>query len=718
MKQIVQNYKEGSLKLIETAPPLCKKREILVENKNSLISAGTEKLMIGLAKKSLLGKAKERPDLVKKVIRKIKTDGFFEAYKQSMARLEKSVPLGYSSAGVVKKTGENISEFKAGDKVACAGFEHASHAEIVAIPKNLSVKIPNGVSFEEASFVTLGAIALHAVRTSKAKIGESVVVIGLGLLGQIAIQILKAAGCNVLGADVSPEKIKIARGFGADETALADNLIEKSNQFTEGKGVDAVIIFASTKSNQPIEQAAKIARERGKIIAPGMIALNLPRKIFYEKELELIVSRSSGPGIYDKQYEEKGVDYPISYVRWTEKRNMKSFLDLVSQKKINLKPLITHRFKFENALSAYDMILQKKEKYIGVVLEYSQNEAKFKNKIKLENNKPKTKKGVVNVGLIGAGLFVKGTLSPILNEIKGINLKGLAVSRGHSGHKTAQKLGFDYITTDYNKILNDEAIDAILIATPHNTHAKFITESLEAKKDVFCEKPLCINSKQLEQIIKAYKSSGKQLMVGFNRRFSPFSTFLKEKLNPNTPMVINCRVNVGHIPKESWTHDPEVGGGNIIGEVCHFVDLIQYLTGSLPQKVSAFSIDSPKDNIVLEDNIAINIKLRNGSIANIVYTAFGNKSFPRERIEVFSNGEVGTIDNFKKSVFFGKKTKKTKRGFGMNKGHKKEYKTFFNSLKQGKEIPVDFKEYVATTLTTFAITESIKNKGEQKIEWN
>ncbi len=715
MKQVIQNYKTGKLELVDVPMPLCGAGEVLVENKNSLISVGTEKLMIDLAKKSLLGKAKARPDLVKQVLNKVKTEGLMEAYRQSIARLEEPIPLGYSSAGVVREVGKNVSEFVAGDRVACIGSGYASHAEIVSVPKNLCVKIPNEVSFKEASFVALGAIALHSVRVSEAKIGEKVVIIGLGLLGQIAIQILKAAGCNVLGMDIDPQKLRLAKSFEIDEVANSENLIEKVKEFTQGNGVDAVIIFASTKSNQPIEQAAEITRERAKIVAPGMINLNIPRKIFYEKELELIISRSWGPGVYDEEYEKKGIDYPVSYVRWTSNRNMKAFLNLVKEKKVELQSLITHQFKIENALSAYDMVLGKREEYIGVLLDYPETKEKFEKKIILQKEKISVKKDEINIGVIGAGLFAKGTLFPILKNVKDINLKGAATANGFSIENIAKKIGFEYITTDYKKILKDKDINTIIIAAPHNLHSKFIMEALKSNKDVFCEKPLCINEEQLKEIIKIYYSSKNRLMIGFNRRFSPFSQFIKDKFSGKAPVVINCRVNVGFIPKESWVHDLEVGGGNIIGEVCHFVDLAQYLSGSLPEMVSAYSMSSFREDVTPEDNIVINLKLKNGSVANITYTTMGNKSYSRERIEVFGGEKVGVINNFKEAEIYESEKKWRKRSFGVNRGHKNEYEIFFRCLKEGKEITVDFKEYIATTLTTFKILESLKTGEPRQI---
>ncbi len=710
---MLQNYKSGKLELAEVPIPLCGAGGVLVKNENSLISAGTEKLMISLAKKSLVGKAKERPDLVRKVITKIKTDGLLETYRQTMARLEETVPLGYSSAGVVIEVGKAVDEFQVGDRVACIGAGIASHADMIFVPKNQCAKIPEGVSFEEASFVALGAIALHAVRISEAKLGENVVVIGLGLLGQLAVQLLKASGSNVLGVDISLSKNKLAKILGADNVTTPTDLVEAATHFTKGRGADSVIIFASTKSNEPIEQAAEIARQRAKIVAPGMINFNLPRKMFYEKELELVVSRSSGPGIYDEKYEKEGIDYPISYVRWTKKRNMEAFLEAIKAKSINLKSLTTHHFKIENALDAYEMILEGKESYIGVLLDYPAT--KLTQKISFPKKSSKALAGRINIGLIGAGLFAKGTMLPILKDFKDINLKAIATAKGISAKQIGEKFGFSYATTNYKEILEDKTIKAVIVLTRHHLHEKFIVESLKAGKDVFCEKPLCISQKGLESIREVYQKSKNRLMIGFNRRFSPHAVFIKENFKKMGPLVINCRVNTGFVPEKIWVHDLKIGGGSIIGEVCHFIDLIQYFTGSLPSQVSAYSVSSEGSHLIPSDNIVVNLKYQDGSIATICYTASGSKSFPRERVEIFGAGQVGVIENFKRAEVYGKRKPKIKKTRGTDKGHKDELQIFFKALKEGTDIPVSFEEYIATTITTFKIVESLKTGKPQQI---
>jgi predicted dehydrogenase/threonine dehydrogenase-like Zn-dependent dehydrogenase len=724
VKQLIQNYKTGELKLIEVPIPIVKSGGVLVRNINSLVSAGTEKLMIDLAKKSLLGKAKARPDLVKQVINKVKTDGLMEAYKASMSRLDNPVPLGYSCAGKVMEVGNEVDNFRVGDKVACFGSGYASHSEVVFIPKNLCVKIPENVDYESAAFVGLGAIALHSVRMAEVRLGDNIVIIGLGLLGLIAVQLVKAAGGNVLGVDIDEEKVSLALKLGADEGVVLgrENVISKVEKFSKGYGADAVIILASTDSNQPIELAAEIARERAKIVVPGMVKLDLPRKIFYEKELQFVVSRSTGPGIYDSIYEEKGVDYPIFYVRWTEKRNMQEFLELIGKGKVILNDLITHHFNIEEAEKAYQMIIGKSlEKYIGVLLSYNEGKSlsetvNLKKDISVETGEV-AEKSKINVGMIGAGLFAKTTLLPLFKKYPFINLCGIATATGSSSKHAGDKFSFDYCTSKYENLLDDEKIDCIVISTRHNLHAKLVIDSLKKGKNVFVEKPLALTCNELKEIIKVWKKNKGRLMVGFNRRFSPFSVKAKEWLGEGfSPMVINCRVNAGFVPKDSWVQDLTEGGGRIVGEVCHFIDLIQYFTGSLPVKVFAETISGNRGKYLSEDNLIISVKMKDGSVASITYVANGDKSFPRERIEIFGGGKVCVIDDFKSMTFICNGKKKRMKKFGIDRGYYNEFEVFFSVVKKDKPLPVDFEEYVFTTLATFSIMESIRTGAPVDID--
>ncbi|MGB9628346.1 MAG: bi-domain-containing oxidoreductase [Thermodesulfobacteriota bacterium] len=728
MKQIIQNYKTGELQLVEVPSPALKPESILVRNFCSLLSIGTEKYMVELAQKSLLGKALARPDLVKKVINKVRAEGLIEAYRQAMGRLDTPVALGYSGAGIVIDCGFRISDcgLKVGDRVACAGSGYASHAEILSVPQTLASRIPVNVTFEEASFVALGAIAIHAVRMANLTFGERVVVLGLGLLGQIAIQVLNATGCYVLGLDPNRERCLLAEQYGARATASdPPNLLSIVQEITDGKGVDAVIIFASTESNEPIELAAEIARDRARIVVPGLVGLNIPRKLFYEKELNFVVSRAWGPGMYDPDYESGKVDYPSSYVRWTAQRNMAQFLEMLNEGKVKVAHLITHRFSIEKAHDAYELVLKHKEPYIGILITYpSEKEIQIDKKINLTRrekpNKQDTQERLsrqdrqVRVGLIGAGLFARGTLLPVLKKFDGLSFRAVATLTGLSSNYIGKRYGFDYCSTDPYEILNDPEIDLVMILTRHGSHAHWVCEALKAGKNVFVEKPLCLNKEQLNQIISTYSSlfthhsSLPLLMVGFNRRFSPFARWLKERFaGTPEPLAVHCTVNAGPVPPDHWVHDPEQGGGRIIGEVCHFVDLIQYLTGSVPVRVYAETLESA--GYKPSDNVVITLKMANGAIGSITYLAGGDKRYPRERVEVFGGGAVGVIENFKAATFTrGGRRKSIRNWLSVDRGHRGEVEGLLSAIRDGGPAPVAFEEYVYTTLATFAIEESLQ----------
>lgn len=748
MKQVIQNYNTGELLLADVPIPNLRGNTILVQTGASLISVGTEHYMLDLAKKSLLGKAIARPDLVKQVINKVRTEGLGEAWRQSMGRLDTPVPLGYSAAGVVMQVGEGISGFAVGDRVACAGSGIASHAEILRVPLTLAVKIPDNVSLEAASFVALGGIAMHAIRMANLTFGERVVVLGLGLLGQLAVQMLHAAGYRVFGADVVAAKVRMALEHGAHGGATIgkDDIVSAVNVFTDGNGADAVIIFASTRSNDPIESAAELARERGRIVVPGLVGLDIPRKVFYEKELDLVVSRAWGPGMYDPDYEAGKVDYPLSFVRWTAQRNMAHFLEMLSDGRVTVDHLITQRFPINRAVEAYEMILEGKEPTIGVILEYDQKSevgsqrlgvtsvehlegARFNRIKRSEVNSKKVyltetaslaekrqlATDTIRVGLIGAGVFAKGTLLPALKRVDGVLVRGIATSTGLSGEHIGRKYKAVYCTTDVNELLGDPEIDLVMVLTRHGSHARFVCQALEAGKHVYVEKPLCINETQLKEIIYTHNSQltthNSLLMVGFNRRFAPTTQFLLNYLQSViTPKIITVRANVGYIPPEVWVHDPEQGGGNIIGEVCHFVDLIQAMTKSYPISVFASAVRSESEAVIPGDNVVITLTMADGSVGNIVYTALGNKAYQRELVEVFAGGGVGVIENFKTALWTqgGRRRKMGNVLSGVDRGYQAEMKALIEALRKGEPLPVPFDSYIATTRATFAAMESLR----------
>jgi len=732
MKQVLQSYKTGELAVVNVPAPAVRPGCVLVRNVASLVSVGTEKHMLEMAKKSLVGKALARPDLVRQVIAKARAEGILEAYRQAMNRLDTPVPLGYSCAGMVIDVGTGVEGFSKGDCVACTGSGYASHAEIVCVPKNLCVRIPEGVDFESAAFVALGGIALEAVRLAEVSLGARVVVIGLGLLGQLTLQLLKAAGCHVFGVDLASAKVQMAMEYGAEGGAVIGQAnVEAAVREFAPQGADAVIIMAATPSNQPLELAAQVARERARIVAAGLIGLEVPREPFFDKELELVVSRAWGPGVFDPPYIEKGIDYPLAYARWTAKRNLEEFLAQIAKGTVEAKRLITHRFPIERATEAYDLILKGKEPYIGVLITYpgaaevvkelpKERKVELKPPLERPSERREEREEKVSIGVIGAGLFATTTLLPILKRQKGVRLKGIATATGHSGRHAGKKFGFEYCTTDYRELLSDSEIDLVMVLTRHGSHAHFVVEALQAGKHVYVEKPLAVNEDQLRTIIEVYreaeKKDGRILFVGFNRRFSPFTRWLKERFSGvEEPLTVHCTVNAGPVPVDHWVHDPEQGGGRVIGEVCHFVDLIQYLTGSVPVRVHAETLESkaykPSDNVV------ITLKMANGSIGSITYVAGGDKAFPRERVEVFGSGAVGLIDNFRMAVFTQEGRRRTKRSLlGIDRGHRGELEILSNALLHGEAPPVDVSEYIATTMATFAIERSLVEGHPQEVE--
>lgn len=711
MKQVIQNFRSGVLKVDEVPETICRSGGILVRNVSSLISAGTEKMAIDLAQKSLVGKAKERPDLVRQVIGKIRRDGLMATLQTVKAKLETPLALGYSCAGVVRETGNGAEEFRVGDRVACAGMNYASHAETVFVPKNLAVRIPDGVSFDEAAFVTLGAIALQGVRTTEAKLGDTVAVIGLGLLGQLTVQILKAAGCRVIGIDLEAGKVELARLHGADSAVLRGDDVETAvRQFTDNFGVDAVIVTAAADTNDPIELAGVIARDRAVVAMVGAVRMDVPRKVYYEKELQLRLSRSYGPGRYDANYEERGVDYPIGYVRWTERRNMQEFLRLVAAKAVRLDQLTTHRFPIGQAERAYDIVTGKtRQNYLGILLTYG--EAAEERAVNFVELRAARKAAAVQLGVIGAGNFAKSVLLPRLAKMNGVSLIGLATATGRTAKAVGDQFGFEFCSTDYRQLLSREDINTILIATRHNSHAAITAEALRAGKTVFVEKPLAIEEAGLNEVITAMRQSQGRVLVGFNRRFSSLSAELKQFLNGAGPLAITYRVNAGEIPKESWIQQDE-GGGRIVGEVCHFVDTLQFLTGSEIEEVFAYQ------SAAGADTLSIVAKFRDGSAGNINYFATGDRSFPKERIEVYGGGRVAVLDDFRQLEMWRDGKRKVSKRLAQDKGFDQELAAFAEAVRDGGQMPIDWRSLLMTTLTTLRIEDALRSGKPEAVSLN
>ncbi|MCT7653107.1 bi-domain-containing oxidoreductase [Aliarcobacter butzleri] len=706
MKQLIQSYKTGELGLFDVPAPICEENGVLIQTTASLVSAGTEKQMVDLAKKSLLGKAKARPDLVKQVLNKMKQDGIQTTLEKVFSKLDTPVPLGYSCTGKVLEIGNNVSGVSLGDRVACGGAGYANHSEVNFIPKNLFVKIPSGVDDIDASFVTVGSIAMQGVRQANLTLGEKVAVIGLGLIGQITVQLLKAHGCQVIGADIDLDKIALAKKLGANETCHSSELLSKANEFSNGNGVDAVIITASASSNQLVYDAGEISRKKGRVVIVGLVGMDIPRDSYYKKELDLRMSMSYGPGRYDSEYEEKGHDYPYHYVRWTEQRNFESFLDLVAEGKVTPKELITHTFDFDNAMNAYDLLEGKiQEKYLGIVLEYK-NQIQLSNNKKINlSNKP-IKLDTINIGLIGAGNFTKDVLLPNINKVSGLNLVGLCTATGISGNATGKKHNFKFITTDENEIYNSSEINTLIVTTRHNDHYNKVIKGLENNKNIFIEKPLCLNETELEFIKEKFVSSSSILQVGFNRRFSPLIVKAKNELNAQ-PMSVFYRVNGGIIPKDVWIQDSEIGGGRIVGEVCHFIDTCSFLIGSNVKTVYASMVKKADRSIPDEDNISINLVYENGSTATIIYVAYGNKQMAKEYIEIFANNIAITMDNYKELHIMKGSSKSKDKSINQDKGFVGEFEAFKYAIKSGK-MAIDFESIHNTTMTTFKILESLK----------
>jgi predicted dehydrogenase/threonine dehydrogenase-like Zn-dependent dehydrogenase len=713
MKQVIQNFKTGELYVDDVPMPSISEGMVLVENNFSLISAGTERTTVKTAQANLLNKARQRPDLVAQVLQNIRKEGLAATIEKVKTKLDSLKALGYSTSGTVLSSMDTNGVFKPGDRVACAGLDYASHAEIVAIPQNLMAKIPDNVSSEDAAFTTLGAIALQGVRQADPKLGEKVCVIGLGLLGQITCQLLKANGCAVLGIDLSDSFVKMANEFSADIAYNRNdpNILSACENFTNGQGFDAIIITAATPSNDPIELAAEISRKKGRIIIVGAVKMNIPRDPhFYRKELDLKMSCSYGPGRYDVDYEENGLDYPFAYVRWTEQRNMEAFLALLSKGLINLAPLTTHVFDIGEADKAYDIILGKTpQPHVGILLQYVKNEQKHQSQVNLANHKV----AAINVGFIGAGSFAQSYLIPNV-KAGGGSLDGVVTTRGITAKNVANKFGFNFCSSEVKDVLLKENINTVFIATPHSSHAELVISALEAGKHVYVEKPLAMNETELNAITKTIKAHNYTLMVGFNRRFAEVSQQIKKEMtNTGEPMVMNMRINAGNIPKEHWIQQAAIGGGRIIGEMCHFIDLMQYFTGAEPEKVYADCITTMNDKITPADNIVITVKFTDGSVGNLTYLANGERTMPKELIEVFCSGKIGVIQDFQHGTIFknGKATKIKSSG----KGHREEVLAFMDALKTGKPSPISYRSLCLTTLTTFKILDSLATGMPQQI---
>jgi predicted dehydrogenase/threonine dehydrogenase-like Zn-dependent dehydrogenase len=699
MKQIIQDLRSGNTILEDVPAPLVKNGQVLIETKRSLVSLGTERMLVEFGKSNLYQKVKQQPDKVVEVINKIKTDGLKPTINAVFNKLGQPIPLGYCNVGKVIAVGKGVDEFTIGDRVASNG----PHAEIISVPKNLVSKIPDDVNDEEATFTVVGAIGLQGIRLANPTFGETFVVVGLGLIGLITAQLLKANGCKVIGFDYDSHKVSLAKTFGINAVNPmigVDQVAYVLNE-TNGIGADAVIITASNKGNEIISQSAKMSRKRGRIILIGVIGLDIARADFYEKELTFQVSCSYGPGRYDENYEQKGEDYPLPFVRWTEKRNFDTILQAISNKTIQVNPLITEQIELVNYQNIYGNMSRSNS--IASILVYPDNKNCISRSIQISTNKHTQSNGTI--GIIGAGNFTSAMILPCLRKTSA-NLKYISSSSGLSGTRLAKKFQITNSTTDNSIILEDNNVDLVMITTRHNSHSKFVVDSLQKGKHVFVEKPLALNQVELDEVIEAYNISGKTLTVGFNRRFAPLAIQMKKALGSvDSPMNIIATMNAGFIPSNSWIQDLEIGGGRIIGEACHFIDLITYLTGSKVKSVCMNSMGiHSKENT---DNASILMKYENGTNAVINYFSNGSKAYSKERVEVYHQDKTLVMDNWRKLIGYGFKNF-TSATSSQDKGHQHQFNLLINAVQNGSNQIIPFDELVNTTKASFAAIESLK----------
>ncbi len=711
MKQLLQNMKTGEPQVTEVPVPQCQPGTALVQTAVSLVSSGTERMVVEFAKQGLLGKAQSRPDLVRQLINKAQREGLLTTFEAAMNKLDQPMALGYSSAGTILEVGEELVGFKAGDRVACAGGGHAVHADFAVIPQNLMVPIPDGVSFEQAAFTTVGAVALQGFRLADVQVGSRVAVIGLGLLGLLATGIASAAGCEVLGIDLDPQRVALAKSMSAISAVTRGQAEEAASVFSKGRGVDAVLICADADTNDPINLAGAIARDRAKIVAVGAVGLEIPRNAYYAKELEVLVSRSYGPGRYDPSFEEKGQDYPIGYVRWTETRNMEAFLDLLAQGKLNVSPLITHRIPIADGKQAYEL-LTGKEHYLGVLLTYGSEPRPKDNRIVNRQAPPvRVQPGeVMALGVLGAGNYALSTFLPAIKKVGGIAPIGIVSASGVSAQHAAHQFGFGFAASDPDAVLGDPAINLIAVLTRHNLHTPQVVEAFSAGKHVYCEKPLAINKTQLNQVARLLKKGDQPvLMLGFNRRFAPLAIKLKAFVDQRQePLYAHFRVNANMIPANHWINDPKVGGGRIIGEGCHFIDFLTFLVGENPIEVTTTGL--PDNGKYSEDNVVMTFRFPDGSIGMVSYLANGDKSFPKEYVEVFTGGRVAVLSDWRKLELVANGKRKVERSLlSQDKGHKDAWRAFLNAVRLGQEPPIPYDQLIGVTQASFAAVESLRN---------
>lgn len=707
MKQILQDLRKGGTKIITAPSPSLTRGALLIDTRITLISAGTERSLVDFGKASALEKARQQPEKVKMVLEKVKTDGFMTTVDAVKSKLAHPVALGYCNVGVVSEVGYEAEGFSVGDRVVSNG----PHADIVRVPQNLCAKIPDNVSDEEAVFTVVASIGLQGIRLIAPTLGESVVVTGVGLIGLLTVQLLKAHGCRVLAIDYDDTKLMLAKQFGAEtcNPGRGEDPIDAGLVFSRGKGIDAVIITASTSSSEPVTQAARMSRKRGRIVLVGVTGMELNRADFYEKELSFQVSCSYGPGRYDPSYEEAGHDYPLGFVRWTEQRNFDAVLDMMSSGRLDVKPLISHRFEFEDAVSAYD-VLSNDKTALGILLLYSHGIYSREVKTVTLNESISSSPSEPIVGFVGAGNYASRMLIPAFKAANA-QLYSIATSSGVNGVIHGKKAGFREATTDTDGLIASDAINTIAIVTRHNSHACFVSKALEAGKHTFVEKPLALNMNELSKVKATYSGLDKPplLMVGFNRRFSPQVQKMKSLLGPvKQPKTLILTMNAGAIPADHWTQDIEVGGGRIIGEACHFIDLARFLVDSEIVSIQARRVGDVGNGDIVEDKASITLGFADGSLATIHYFANGANSFPKERVEVFAAGRVLQLDNFRKLKGYGWRGFRKMNLWRQDKGQKACAKAFLDAIRNGDPSPIPSNELFEVARVTVEAAEQLR----------
>jgi len=709
MKAVTQNLRSGKMQVQEIPPPSLRPEGVLVRVRRSLISLGTERAVIELANKGMVGKARQRPDLVAKVLNKARQEGLWNTFKVVRNLMDSPIPLGYSCAGEVLAVGEEAMEFATGDRIACAGLNFANHAEIDYVPRNLAVKLPAGTSYDAACFVTVGAIAMQGVRLANLQLGDKVVVMGLGLVGQLAAQLVRSAGATVIATDLDPSKVELAARLGAHHAVPDGQLNALVAEVSGGYGADAVVVCAATKSSDPLRQAGSLSRLKGRVVVVGDVGMEIERRAFFEKEIELIVSRSYGPGRYDPAYEVRGIDYPLPYVRWTEQRNMQSFLELIARGSVDVAPLITHRFAIADAEAAYRVVTgEVDERAIAMLLEYD-GPSELPTRVALPAAKASRLDHPIRLGVIGAGQFAKAVLLPSFAACKQLQIHAVATASGLTARDVGQRYGAKFCTSNAAEVIADPEIDAVLIATRHDQHGTLAAQAIRAGKAVFVEKPLAITLDSLLQVQEAVTASASpRLLVGYNRRFSPLAVKCKAFFSARVePLFITYRVNAGTFPADNWVFDPKEGGGRILGEVCHFVDFICYLTGARPERIFAEALPGNGPRTLTRDSVSITLRMTDGSIGAIHYLANGDPSVPKEYVEAFCGQRTAILNNYRSLSLHERNKSATHRLVNQAKGHSEEIDAFVGAVSGGGPMPIDYETLVAVTQTTFLVHASL-----------